>query len=223
MKPKQYNSNSRKPPKSSHRKKHGPRHDGIRQLQENESSDTESSADDEYFYAVNSTKPAKEIPYVNLKIQGNKLRMTADTGATINVLDRSTFDQMININLHQTNVKAYAYNTTTPVKFEAPIETKRRYAVATFYVVQDAKSTNCCLLSSNTVQEHGLVTFNLNKITEQKSKTQKIKDKIVQDLVNIFPLAFNDVGKLKDQTVKLNIDDKVIPIAQPQRRILFQV
>ena len=145
MKPKQHNSNSRKPRKTSYRKKPGPRHDGIRQLQENESSDTESSADDEYFYAVNSTKPATEIPYVNVKIQGNKLRMTVDTGATINVLDRRMFDQMTNINLQPTKVKAYAHNNTTPVKFlgkfEAAIETKRRYAVATFYVVQDAKST----------------------------------------------------------------------------------
>ena len=53
VKPKQQNSNSRKPHKTSYRKEPGP-------LQQNESSDTESSADDEYFYAVNSTKPAKE-------------------------------------------------------------------------------------------------------------------------------------------------------------------
>ena len=143
VKPKQCNSNSRKPRKTSDSRKPGLRHDGMRQLQENESSDTESGADDEYFYAVNCTKPAKEIPYVNMKIQGNKIRMTVDTGATINVLDRRTFDQMTN-NLQPTNVKAYAYNTTTPVKFlgkfEAAIETERRYAVATFYVVQDAKS-----------------------------------------------------------------------------------
>ena len=70
--------------------------------------------------------------------------------------------------------------------------------------MQDAKSNGGCLLS----QELSLVTFNLNKITEQKSKTQKIKDKNVRDLVNKFPLAFNGVGKLKDHTVKLNIDEK---------------
>ena len=101
---------------------------------------------------MNSTKPAKEIPYVNVKIQGNNLRMTVDTGATINVLDCRTFDRMTNIDLQPTKAKAYAYNNTTPVKFlgkfEAAIETKRRYAVATFYVVQDAKSTGGCLLSS---------------------------------------------------------------------------
>ena len=63
----------------------------------------------------------------------------------------------------------------------------------------------------------------MNKITEQKSKTQKIKDKNVRDLINKFPLAFTGVGKLKDHAVKLNIDDKVIPIAQPQPRIPFHV
>ena len=209
VKPKQHSSYSRKPCEISYRKKPGPRHDGIRQLQENESSDTESSADDEYFYVVNSTKPTKEIPYVNVKIQGNKLRMTVDTGATINVLrDRRTFDQMTNITLQPTNVKAYAYNNTTPVKFlgkfEAAIETKRRYAVATFCVVQDAKLTGGCLLRSNTAQQLGLLIFNLNKITEQKSKTQKINDKNVRNLINKFALVFNSVGKLKDHTVKLD-------------------
>ena len=80
--------------------------------------------------------------------------MTVDTGATINVLDRRTFDQMANNNLQPTNVKAYAYNTTTPVKFlgkfEAAIETKRRSAVAIFFVVQDAKSTGGCYLTPRT-------------------------------------------------------------------------
>ena len=64
-------------------------------------------------------------------------------------------------------------------KFEAAIETKHRNAVAMFYAVRDAKSTGGCFLSSNTAQALGLVTFHLNKITEQKSKTQKIKDKNV--------------------------------------------
>ena len=71
---------------------------------------------------MNSTKSAKEIPYVKVKIQGNMLRMTVDTGATINVLDRHTFDQMTNINLQPTNVKAYTYDTTTPVKFLGKFE-----------------------------------------------------------------------------------------------------
>ena len=173
VKLKQYNSNSRKTRKISYRKNLAldmTAYDSYRKMRA-------ATQRVEYFYTVNCTKPAKEIPYVNVKIQGNKLRMTVDTRATINVLDR-TFDRMTNINLQPTNIKAYAYNTTTLVKFlekfEAAIETKRRYAVKTFSVVQDAQSTEGCLLSSNTAQELSLLTFNVNKITEQKSKTQKI-------------------------------------------------
>ena len=66
---------------------------------------------------VLTTNISKEIPHVNVKIQGSKLRMTEDTEATINVLDRHTFDQMTNVNLQPANVKAYAYKTTTPLKF----------------------------------------------------------------------------------------------------------
>ena len=83
---------------------------------------------------MNFTKTAKEIPYVNVKIQGNKLQITVDTGATINVLNHCMFNQMTNISLQPTNIKAYAYNNATPVKFlgkfEAAIEAKCRYTVA---------------------------------------------------------------------------------------------
>ena len=63
----------------------------------------------------------------------------------------------------------------------------------------------------------------MNKITEQKSKTLKIKDKNVRDFVNKFPRAFTWCGKIEGSHSKLNIDDKVIPIAQPQWRIPFHV
>ena len=46
---------------------------------------------------------------------------------------------------------------------------------------------------------------------------------MVRDLVSKYPLAFTGVEKLKDHTVKLNIDENGIPITQPQRRIPFDV
>ena len=141
---------------------------------------------------MNSTEHAKEIPYVNVKIQENKLRMTVNTGATINVPDRRTFDQMTNINLQPTNVKSYAYNTITLVKFfgkfEAVIETKRRYAVTRFYVVQNAKSTGCCFLSSNTTQELGLVTSNLIKLPNKSRKHKRLKIRMPEIVANIHLL-----------------------------------
>jgi hypothetical protein len=65
---------------------------------------------------------------------------------------------MDGVKLKTTNVKAFAYNAQTPVKFlgkfEALIETRKRVAVATFYVVKTLDSGN--LISSATAQDLGL-------------------------------------------------------------------
>ncbi len=61
---------------------------------------------------------------------------------------------MNGVELKKTKVKAYAYNAKTPMtmqgKFEALVETKKRFAVATFYVTED---NGGCLLSSSTAQD----------------------------------------------------------------------
>ncbi len=73
---------------------------------------------------------------VNVTVGGAKFKITIDTGATINVIDRDTFNKMQDITLNRTNTKAFAYNTTSPVeflgKFEGVIETRKRISVATF-------------------------------------------------------------------------------------------
>ena len=62
---------------------------------------------------------------------GPKFKMTIDTGATTNVIDRKTFQKLKNLTLRNTDTQAYAYNNATLVdflvKFEALIESKRRY------------------------------------------------------------------------------------------------
>ena len=130
---------------------------------------------------MNSGKNKKKIPQTNVRIQGNKIRMTVDIGATINVTDRGTFNQMSDIMLQPTKVKAYPYNGLMPVKFlgkfEAEIGTTPRYAAATCVIQNSINSAGGCLLSSQTAEELGLVTFNLNKLTERKSRTRTIKGK----------------------------------------------
>ena len=98
-------------------------HKNIRTL------DTEqnSSSDEEYLYTVTDAKPDNKV---NVTVGSRKFKIAVDTGATINVIDCSTFEQMKDIELTRTNMKAYAYSKTSPVefigKFEAVIETKKR-------------------------------------------------------------------------------------------------
>ncbi|CAB4042051.1 Hypothetical predicted protein, partial [Paramuricea clavata] len=59
---------------------------------------------------------------VNVKVGGAKFQTTIDSGATINVIDRDTFNKMQDIKLTRTNTKAFAYNTKSPVEFLGKFE-----------------------------------------------------------------------------------------------------
>ena len=86
-----------------------------------------------------------------------------DTGATIDVIDQTTYSKMDGVNLKQTNIKAFAYNATEPVKFqgklETVIETRKRIAVTTFYVAQTSNCSN--LISATTAQDLGLISLHI--------------------------------------------------------------
>ena len=157
---------------------------------------------------------------------GHKFQMTIDTGATINVIDRKTFQKLENVTLRNTNTQAYAYSNKTPVdflgKFETIIETKRRYTVGVFYVVNEYDSG--CLLSSQTAQELSLISLHLNKIKSTPNIVNKtIKDAQLSKLLSKHKEVFTGLGKLKGHMVKLNIDKEITPTAQPQRRIPFHI
>ena len=172
------------------------------------------NSEDECMYAVGITKSRSEdkTPKVNITVGGYNFPILIDTGSTINVIERNTFNRIKAIKLEQTKVKAYPYNIAKPVqflgKFEAVIQTKSRNAVASFFVLNEENSG--CLLSASTAQEMGIVNLSLNKMTsdvtgkdgetEMKSDDQKIND-IVQE----YKAVFTGIGKLKGYSVKLNI------------------
>ncbi|CAB4022955.1 PREDICTED: uncharacterized protein K02A2.6-like [Paramuricea clavata] len=173
-----------------------------------------SSSDEDYLYTMTNTKLNNKV---NVKVGVAKFQTTIDSGATINVIDRDTFNKMQDIKLTRTNTKAFAYNTKSPVeflgKFEAVIETRKRISVATFYV---AKAANCGnLLSLSTAQELGLISLHLDKLTS--------KDAALENILQKHSKVFSDLGKLKGEKIKLDIDKTKIPKAQPQRRIPYHI
>ena len=173
------------------------------------------SSDDEYLYTVAS----KETPKVNVKVcQQHWFKATIDTGATINVIDQKTFTKMVRPNIKKTSIKAFAFDAESPVrfvgKFEATIETRKRIAVATFYVTKTATSGN--LISASTAQDLGLISLHLHRISDTN-------DKNLDNILNKHAKVFQGLGKLKTDKVKLNIDTHQAPKAQPQRRIPYHI
>ena len=142
----------------------------VRPIQTEETSDSEQS---EYSYAVKSNKVKRPIAYVT--IQEHKFPIMIDTGSTINIIDKETFEKMKTVQLKPTSVKAYPYNSTEPVKmqgkFETVIETKKRLATAQFYVTDH---NGGCLLSGITAQDLGLITLHVNQV-QQTAKQQSIR------------------------------------------------
>ena len=88
-------------------------------------------------------EPIKHPPVVRVTVCKNSFDATIDTGATIKVIDRQTYEKMDGVHLKKTNVKAFAYTAEKPVKFigkfEAVIETRKRVTVATLQINQIAE------------------------------------------------------------------------------------
>ena len=173
------------------------------------------SSEEDYLYSM--TDNHKNNNKVNVTVGGSKFKITIDTGASINVIDRETYNKIQGMKLSRTNTKAFAYNTNSPVeflgKFEAIIETRQRMTVATFYV---AKGESCgSLLSLNTAQELGLVSIHVDKLTTKARGLETILQKNNE--------VFSGLGKLNGEKIKLDIDRTKIPKAQSQRRIPYHI
>jgi hypothetical protein len=125
---------------------------------------------------------------------------------------------MDRVKLKTTTVKAFAYNAQTPVKFlgkfEALVETRKRVAVATFYVVKTLDSGN--LISSATAQDLGLISLHINKLSTTN-------DKKLDKILSKHTTVFKGLGKLNDVKLQLYIDQDQTPKIQPNRRIPFHI
>ena len=104
---------------------------------------------------------------------------------------------MKGVDLEQTYLIAYSYNSNTPMKmqrkFKALIETKQLYTVATFYVTKD---NGGCLLSYATAKELGLISLHINTVNHHGSS---VHDHRVTAILDKFPSVFSGLGKLKDK------------------------
>ena len=193
----------------------------VRPLVHSDSSNADSEND--YMYAVD--KNTKSSPHVRVNVLNHSFDMMVDTGASINVIDRGTYSKL-QVNLQKTNTKAFPSSSDTPVKFlgkfQALIETKQKFDVATFFVVDKENSGN--LLSANTAQQLGVISLHLNKISESSSNAYPhTNDRKLNQILEKFEKVFNGLGKLKGHQITVNIDDSVTPIAEPHHRIPYHL
>ncbi|XP_037572338.1 uncharacterized protein K02A2.6-like [Dermacentor silvarum] len=160
-------------------------------------------------------RPITASPQVDLKLDGETVRFTIDTGATVSVIGSNSLKKRLSTEtLSKTPKKVFAYGANSPLpllgKLDVLITYKNSSSHETVYVV----SGDCTpLLSFSAASRLGLV-----QITYSVGEVPNRLDPRVA-----YPDLFKGVGCLKDFQVHLHVDPLVQPVAQPHRRIPFSM
>ena len=167
-------------------------------------------------------------------IEKTHVELLIDTGASINVLNESTFERInkkLNnkLQLRRTKTKVVTYGNDSPeldIKGEVIllIESKKKFVRTKFYVI---KTHHKNLLSGTTATALELIS--INNIEEKTPETEntfgkKVPEYLKERLFRYKETVFSEkIGRLKDYQVKLKINENVQPIAQRERRLPFAI
>ena len=190
----------------------------------------------EQLFATSSIKTEGKVQQQDFKtkvfIENTPIEVLIDTGASINVLNESTFRKINNrmnntLKLKSTKTKLVTYGNDSPEleimgEVNLLIESKKKFVNSKFYVIRtDHKN----LISGTTATSLQLITINnIEKESTPESTQKNIPVHLKEKLYRYKDTVFNgQIGKLKDYRVKLKIDEKVPPIAQRERRLPFAV
>ena len=140
--------------------------------------ESNSSSEDEYIYTAKTypRNTSKTNLTVKLKINRTNLRALVDTGASINIIDETTFQNLCKqkpIQLRRSKARVYTYASQAPLPmmgvFEEIVESKNKMTTAKFHV---AKGNGGNLLCPETATELDLITLNVNNVNTAKPEVR---------------------------------------------------
>lgn len=198
--------------------------------------DDQSNDDDDYTFQISGINAVSDEDAVTVEVGGVSLKFMIDSGASVNVIDRNTWEyckgKKIRCKSSGSDKQLYPYGAE-PIqvvgKFTTQAEIAGKSAEAVFYVV-DCKGIS--LLSKKTSRELGVLRLGmpLNHVTSKPvskppatadvsrkiiKENTVLKDKIRSD----FPQVFTGLGRLKDFKLKLGIKPGVVPVRQATRKV----
>ena len=160
-----------------------------------------------------------------LALEGKLRNILIDSGASINVIDRSTYEQVKTTEnrLSKSHAKIYPYGSNVPLELFG--KTKLRVQVGNseheidFHII---KGTGRPLIGRKSATELGLLHIGIINdcaSLDQANTPQENTDTIIRS----FEDRFKGTGQLKDFQLDLQIDKSVTPVAQPLRQIPFKM
>jgi hypothetical protein len=157
-------------------------------------------------------------PTTKVLINNQTAHVIIDTGGSVNILDGETFQKLFpgNKNLKQSNSKIFVYGSSTPLKQLGIIKVNVKYntetTTADFHVIPGKFGD---LISKNTAEKLKMIKTAPELVQSINQETHEIVQKY-EDLVV-------GLGKLKNYQLKLYRDETVKPVAQPMRRLPYDM
>lgn len=179
--------------------------------------ETENARND-FAFVVNDGDMPERLSFC---VGGVNVKMLVDSGATSNVMGENAWENLKagHIKCHsyvpKTERRLYSYSSSEPLvvkgEFTCDISIGNKTEQAEFIVI---KGNGEPLLGRETATRLGVLRIgaNISAVTDLKHTLQQQ-----------YPEVFKGVGKLKTRQVKLHINPDVRPVAQPLRRIPFNL
>jgi hypothetical protein len=172
---------------------------------------------DEYEYVYTVNKSSNGPPTCLIEIEGQRLNIMIDTGASVDLIDETTY-RKINRHGERRLEKAerhiYSYGSSAPLPvlgtFIATIKTPDMSTVAKLHVVKESFGN---LLSFVPAKQLNLVQVSVNAVDVPYPECLRQE----------YKCLFGGIGKVKGRLIKLHIDPQVKTKQQPHRRIPFHV
>ena len=178
-----------------------------------------------------------------VKIANQNVAALVDTGASVNILNMRTFEEINNrlqkpLKLKRTKTKVCTYGKYDPPpslkilgEVVTVIENKTKFLESKFFVAETKninllaavtslalglikidKSEHMCFIINN--KKNGNAQKEETKANETRTYPERLQNIIEKHKKRVFQ---NNIGKIKDYSVKLHIDPSVPPVVQRER------
>ena len=185
-----------------------------------------------------------------INLESVKVRMIIDTGSSVNLIDKNTFNKLKAVNEHlklkKSKTKIFPY-ASEPIKilgyFQGTFENKNHITTQRVFVVNKENAGN--LLCLETAKDMNFINvkekkIQINSLKMSKERTEldekanykqnltsenasKEFNKAIQNLIKEFADIFEGRGTLKDYECKLHVDKNVTPVSQKHRRYPYHL
>ncbi|XP_033101277.1 uncharacterized protein LOC117104530 [Anneissia japonica] len=161
-----------------------------------------------YMFTVVNNKSKKNRPEVSVLVNGQRCKVLVDTGSTVHVMNSNTA-RLVKANLKPCSKQLFAFNASKPLpvigKFDVNLKYKDKLIKSEFIVVEGTAGQ---ILSHETSCDLGILHI--------------VYEMTADDVYQKYPNLFVGLGKMKNTSVKLHIDENVLPVRQTtHRRIPF--